>query len=133
MMGRCYRKTHHAYADYGGRGISVCEEWQSCESFVRWAETLYAPGLTLDRIDNDKNYSPSNCRWATKKGQANNRRSTVTATAFGESRPLGEWASDTRCNVSYGQLWKRYKRFVQLGRISMERAIQTPPRRLAMS
>ena len=75
MKKRCYWKNYNAYNLYGGRGISVCEEWkESFEAFEKWAlNNGYSDDLTLDRIDIDKNYEPCNCRWATKYIQSNNR------------------------------------------------------------
>jgi hypothetical protein len=75
MRNRCYRPGTFAYDRYGGRGITVCDEWlRSTKSFVVWAiETGYKPGLQIDRIDNDGPYSPTNCRWVTPQQNARNR------------------------------------------------------------
>ena len=74
MKYRCNTKTCHAYERYGGRGISVCDEWHDFTDFLFWAvQSGYSAGLEIDRVDNNGNYEPSNCKWSSKREQARNR------------------------------------------------------------
>lgn len=93
MRGRCYCKTGSDYKNYGGRGISICDEWQEFLPFYNWAiNNGYRENLTIDRINVNGNYEPSNCRWATQKTQQRNRRNNVLITYNNETHCLVEWA-----------------------------------------
>jgi hypothetical protein len=93
MIWRCEHPSYKFYADYGGRGIGVCADWHSYKEFKVWAlANGYDDTLTIDRIDNSGGYSPDNCRWATPKQQANNRRSNRKIAYNGEERNIAEWA-----------------------------------------
>lgn len=92
MIHRCEDPKREKYPAYGGRGIVVCEEWHDPNAFMDWAESSgYEYGLQLDRIDNDGNYEPSNCRWSTPK--ENNRHTTRSKylTLVGETKCIAEW------------------------------------------
>lgn len=95
------------YNRYGGRGITLCKEWRNDRNaFKKWAlENGYANDLTIDRIDNNKGYSPENCRWVTQKVNSNNRSSCHFVTAFGETHSLAEWSRIL--GISYNTLKKR--------------------------
>lgn len=82
MKERCINPNHKNYALYGGRGISICDEWQSAEAFISWAlANGYKDGLSIERLNNDGNYEPSNCLWVTMSTQARNRRETKNKTS----------------------------------------------------
>jgi hypothetical protein len=83
MLGRCRNPNYHQFADYGGRGIRVCERWKSYKNFAADMGPR-PPGMTLDRISNDGNYEPGNCRWATRREQQRNRRKAVYVTIDGQ-------------------------------------------------
>ena len=94
MHERCYRPQHMHYANYGGRGIGVCDEWRrNFAAFREWATSHgYADNLSIDRIDNDRGYSPDNCRWADARAQCNNRKTNHLVTAAGQTHAVSEWA-----------------------------------------
>lgn len=102
MKQRCCNPKQKDYPNYGGRGITVCEEWQaSFESFAVWAFAHgYQDGLQIDRIDNDGNYEPTNCHFVTCSENSRNRRSNLIITAFGTTKCLAAWAEDPRCIVT---------------------------------
>lgn len=131
MMNRCYRPEVNAYDDYGGRGIDVCDEWKtSFEAFAAWGlANGWKKGLTIERKDNEKGYSPANCKWATLTEQANNKRSNRRMSAFGESKTLAQWSRESCCQVSYQVL---YDRVTKLG-WSLEAALTSPVRPLTKS
>lgn len=92
MMTRCYNRNSDKFKWYGERGISVCEKWQIFYGFLEDMGDSYKEGLTLDRRNNDKNYSKDNCRWVTQKQQCNNQRTNRIITINGEAKTVAEWA-----------------------------------------
>lgn len=107
MIARCTDTTHNSFAHYGGRGIRVCSQWlDSPVAFV--ADMGPRPdGCTLDREDNDGDYTPENCRWATHAEQGNNKRSNVHLTYKGETKTLSEW--NTHLGFPKGRVKDRYR------------------------
>lgn len=81
MIKRCTNPKDKGYKNYGGRGITVCEEWQDVTQFIEWAEATHIEGLTLDRIDNEGNYEPDNCRWVDMTIQSLNKRKSKNNTS----------------------------------------------------
>lgn len=96
IKSRCYNKHDQAYTNYGARGIVVCDEWKhSFETFYNWAmENGYKEGLTIDRIDHDGNYEPSNCRWVDMKTQQNNKRNNVYLTYNEKTQTAKQWSEE---------------------------------------
>jgi len=117
MLTRCDNPASK-YADWGGRGITIAERWRSFENFLADMGER-PPGMTLDRINNDGNYEPGNCRWANHLTQTRNRGCARNLTYRGETKPIVEWAAQS--HILYDTLLKR------LGRgWSVERALKTP-------
>ena len=109
MRSRCNNKNVRHYANYGGRGIKVCDEWNDYEKFEKWAyENDYKEGLTIERNDVDKGYSPDNCRWIPPSEQASNRTDTVFIEYKGIKKSIAVWAREL--NVTYGTLRYRKKK-----------------------
>lgn len=128
MKDRCYRKKHKSYAQYGGRGIKVCPEWMKYENFRDWAYTSGYDSdadfmkCTLDRIDVNGDYEPSNCRWVDMKEQCNNRTNNHRLTLNGETHTISEWADIT--GIQFCTLWRRLKKGW-----TVERILESPLRR----
>lgn len=93
MIDRCVNPKNKRYADWGGRGISVCERWHSVENFIADMWPNYKPGMTLDRIDNNKGYEPDNCQWSTCADQNRNRRDTHWVSYKGQNVCLTDAAA----------------------------------------
>lgn len=123
MKDRCLNPCSPSYKNYGGRGISICQEWNNFHNFAEWAKNNgYQDDLTLDRIDVNGNYEPSNCRWITLKEQQNNRTNNHLITYDGETKTLQQWGE--KLGIKWTTLYKR----LQSG-WSVERALKTPPRK----
>lgn len=122
MKHRCYLKSDTNYYKYGARGITVCDEWwNSFEAFYNWAiENGYEEGLSIDRIDNNGNYEPSNCRWVTRRVQANNTRRNKLITYAGKTQSLPNWCRELNLN------YKTVRTRIGAYKWSVEKALSTP-------
>lgn len=119
MRSRCNNPQSREYVNYGGRGIKVCERWDSFENFV--ADMGVRPeGYSIDRINNDGNYEPSNCRWATTTQQLNNRRVNRVLELNGERRTIGEWSA--KLGIGWHTIRSRVDRYGW----TIEKALTTP-------
>lgn len=108
MKGRCYNENNQDYYNYGARNIKVCDEWlNDFMGFYNWSiNNGYNSNLSIDRIDNDKGYCPSNCRWATDIEQANNKKNNIIIEYKGVRDTLPNWAR--KMGISAGTLQSRY-------------------------
>lgn len=105
MIGRCYNEKHIAYYKYGAKGITVCSEWHEFGPFVKWArEHGYTDNLSIDRIDNTKNYTPDNCRWVTLKEQARNKSNTIKLST---GIPLIQFCEEN--NIKYKKAYDKFR------------------------
>lgn len=108
IKGRCLTKTDVRYKDYGGRGITICNQWHnSYKNFLKDMGRAPSPKHSIDRKDNDGNYEPGNCRWATNTEQINNRRRTVRVTLNGVTKPITTWCREL--NLSHTRAYYRFK------------------------
>lgn len=109
MKTRCYNPKYSLYEGYGGRGITVCDEWRNdFKAFYDWAiQNGFNENLTLDRKDNDGNYEPSNCRWVDDIVQSNNRRSNKILTIDGVSDTMANWSRNS--GTKYSNIQSRLK------------------------
>ena len=113
MRYRCNNPRTTNFERYGGRGISVCKEWDNTEdgfeNFRDWALSHgYAENLTIDRINNDGNYEPENCKWSTELEQGGNKRNNINISLNGETHNAAEWSR--RTGISAKCIRKRYKK-----------------------
>ena len=124
MKARCCTSSATQFKDWGGRGITVCEEWKNdFEVFEKWAlNNGYRDDLTIERVDVNGNYNADNCKWIPLAEQQLNRRDSVLITAWGETKNLVVWGRDPRCNIDYRMI--RYR--IDHG-WSTEEAISKPP------
>lgn len=113
MMQRCYNKNNPQYRDYGARGIKVCDRWlpkqENAEGFWNFVSDMGEKpnNTTLERIGNEKDYTPDNCTWATKAQQQRNRRNNIWITYNGKTQVAKDWALELE--VNYITLVRRYK------------------------
>lgn len=125
MKQRCYNPKDKHYKWYGSKGVKVCSEWlNNAEAFVEWAlNNDYKPGLTLDRIDSNGDYTPSNCRFITIQAQQRNKSSNHVLAYEGISLTIQEWAE--KLNITPSTLRSRINKGW-----TIDRALTTPVRRL---
>jgi hypothetical protein len=109
MKGRCYTASSTNFQHWGGKGVTVCNEWrEDFEIFEKWAlENGYTDKLTIERKDVNGHYEPSNCKWITLAEQQLNKTNSVLITAWGETKNLTTWGRDPRCKIDYRMIkWR---------------------------
>ncbi len=126
MIRRCYDPKHCGYTLYGERGIKVCKRWRGNNGLLNFIKDMGKPpsqNHTLDKIDNNKNYSKLNCRWATIEEQNRNKRNNIWLTYDKKTKLLITWAQEF--GIKYQTLWRRLFRY----NWNIEKALTTPIRR----
>lgn len=113
MLGRCYNPNFRNFVDYGGRGITVCDEWTSFDRFRADVGPHPGEGFSIDRVDNDGGYEPSNVKWSTKKEQNGNTRRSVHVTLDGVTKTGLDWSKELGMNHS--TVYYRIKKARPLG------------------
>ena len=109
MKTRCYNPNYELYSRYGGRGIKVCDEWKNnFKEFYNWAINGWKKELTLERINNDDDYKPDNCRWADRVEQANNRHTNYLIKYKDEIKTMAQWSKILKIDYSFIQI-RMYK------------------------
>lgn len=122
MLNRCYYKKHNRYHRYGGRGIQVCPRWRGERGFDNFYDDMgkCPDGLQLDRIENDADYSPDNCKWSTRKEQCLNRSTTRKIEYNGQIKSIVEWADE------FGISENTLERRLNHSKMSVAAALETP-------
>jgi len=120
MIDRCVNRKNKRYSHYGGRGISICVAW-SCFDNFKCDMGLCPKGLSIDRIDNNGNYNPRNCRWATPKEQSNNRRNNIYGTYKGRKLTLMQFVEEVASREKYD----KFRHFIHYHNMTFEEAAQS--------
>ena len=108
MINRCENPKDKKYKNHGGRGIKVCDRWHELNNFIADMGATFSKELTLERNDNDGDYMPDNCRWASDFDQRRNRRNNIQITMNGETKVLGDWCD--QLGIKYQLAWERIKK-----------------------
>ena len=126
ILSRCYNKKSREYKNYGGRGITICDDWRNdFLMFYDWAvkngynENIDGKDCSIDRIDNDKGYSPENCRWVNQIIQSRNKRTNINVTLNGETKCLEDWCREFE--IPRGKVYSYYKNH----KVSYKEALET--------